>query len=109
LMHSQFKPAKAEDVSADGLSMICAELLHDGDLLEVRFTLPSKILAIYPDAAKERRRPFEEMFVPARIVRVRVLGPGKFMYGISLIGIDSYQREELARYVSAVSLSRNHH
>ena len=108
-MRSQFKPAKAENVSAGGLSMICPEFLHEGDLLELRFTPPLEVLSVYPEAAKERRRPFEEMLVTARVVRARALGPKKFTYGLSLIGIDSYQHEELARYVSAVSLSRNHH
>ena len=86
-------------------------------------TLPSAALEIYPEETSaidlrkhtatplrnEARRPFEAMRVGARIVMRRKLGLGKYVYGFAFTSIDTYQREEIARYVHAVDIARHHH
>jgi len=119
---AEFKDGKAGDVSAGGLLMTCDEKLTPGDL-ELRFTLPSMALEIYPQEThsidlrkhpttplrSEAGRPFEEMHIGGRIVMHRRLGLGKYVYGLAFMAIDTYQREEIARYVHAVDLAHHHH
>ncbi|MBV8155514.1 MAG: hypothetical protein JOY98_13910, partial [Candidatus Eremiobacteraeota bacterium] len=105
-----FRPARAGDVSAGGMLMICSEALVEGEPVELRFTLPSEILAVYPEetlaldlkkgVAKslrpDQRRPFEEMVVGARVVNHRPLGNKTYAYGLAFTCIDGFQHEELA-------------
>ncbi|MBV8489348.1 MAG: PilZ domain-containing protein [Candidatus Eremiobacteraeota bacterium] len=117
------RPAKAGDVSMGGMLMICADGLNVGEPIELRFTLPSGVLSVYPEetvaldvrtgrvtplSGSDQRRPFEEMTIGARIVAKREV-PNGYAYGVTFSSIDGFQREELARYTNAVQRSRNRH
>jgi hypothetical protein len=120
---TDFKPAKAGDVSMGGLLMICAEQLVRGEPVELRFTLPSDVLAVYPEETvaidtlkgtaaplrNDQHRPFAEMTVGARVVSNRPLANGLYGYGLAFTCIGGYEREEVARYTNAVQRSRNRH
>jgi hypothetical protein len=110
------RPAKAGDLSIDGMSMTCREALVQGEPVEVRITLPSDVLAVYPEETAAidlhkgtatalrngQHRPFEERTLGGRIVNHRPLADGTFTYGLAFTCIDRQQSEELARYIDAV-------
>ncbi|MBV8148242.1 MAG: PilZ domain-containing protein [Candidatus Eremiobacteraeota bacterium] len=112
---------EASNISAGGLRLTCLDSLAVGSELEIRFTLPSSVLAVYP-ASDERvevtpfathsvrvpdnRRPFEEIAVRGRILARYDGVAGQEIYGVAFTEIDGYQREEIARFTHAVQLSR---
>ncbi|HTU81642.1 MAG TPA: PilZ domain-containing protein [Candidatus Acidoferrales bacterium] len=118
-----FRNAKAGNVSSGGLLMSCADVLVEGLPVELRFTLPSDVLRVFPEetavldlrnaridySPTDPRRPFEEMVVGARVVTGREAGGGGYRYGLAFTAIDGYQQEEIARYTHAVQRSRNRH
>jgi hypothetical protein len=119
----EYLRARAGDVSAGGLLMVCNEALVEGEPVELKFTLPSNVLAVYPEETAvldvrkgtvtslrpEQRRPFVEMIIGARVVNHRPLGNGRYAYGLAFTCIDGFQHEEIARYAHAVQRARNRH
>lgn len=118
-----YRQARAGDVSAGGLLMICNEALVEGEPIELKFTLPSDVLAAYPEETaildirkgtvtpirNDQRRPFGEMIIGARVVNHRPLGNKTYAYGLAFTCIDGFQHEEIARYTHAVQRARNRH
>jgi len=124
----RYKPAnrstssgEANDISAGGLRLICGDSLTIGSEVELRFTLPSDVLRVYPKAGDrleitpfgqrrvripDNQRPFEEMVMRGRILSRHDPQRGREVYGVGFIDIDGYQREEIARFTHAVQLSR---
>lgn len=81
------------NVSSGGLLMTCGEALVEGEPVELRFTLPSEVLAVYPEETalldlrkgtatplRSNQRRFEELVIGARVVTHRPLGNGSFSY-----------------------------
>ena len=114
-------PGKAGDISGGGLSLICPSSLLLGMFVELRFTLPSDVLTVYPEETlafdlrtatfkgagrADLRRPFELMVLRARVVSRNAVASGVQGYGLSFYGIDGFTREEIARYVHAVQLGK---
>lgn len=113
--------AEANDLSTGGLRLICKERLHIGTTVELRFTLPSDALAVFPPAQErteitpfgprlvrlpDNRRPFDEMTVQGRIVSRFAQLRDREIYGVQFTDIDGYQREEIARFIHAVQLAK---
>jgi hypothetical protein len=107
------------DISGTGIRMNCEQTLEIGAPLELRFTLPSKALDIYPETTatidisagrvhsrQDLRRPFEEMRLRARVVTRFQPVRDREVYGIAFVEIDGYLREEIARYTHAIQLSK---
>ncbi|HTU81233.1 MAG TPA: PilZ domain-containing protein [Candidatus Acidoferrales bacterium] len=112
---------EASDVSAGGLRLICQEPLEIGCEAELRFTLPSGVLNVYPPPEErleitpfgerrirvpDNRRPFAEMLLRARVLTQHEPLGGRDVYGVGFVDIDGYQREEIARFTHAVQLSQ---
>jgi c-di-GMP-binding flagellar brake protein YcgR len=112
---------EASDVSAGGLRLMCPDSLAIGSDLEIRFTLPSSVLNVYPAPESrveitpfgqrrihvpDNRRPFEEMAIRGRILSRYEAQQGREIYGVAFTDIDGYQREEIARFTHAVQLAR---
>jgi len=118
-----YRQARAGDISAGGLLMICGEALVEGEPVELKFRLPCDVLAVYPEETAlldfrkgtatplraDQRRPFQEMTIGARVVNHRPLGNRTYAYGLAFTCIDGFQQEELARYTHAVQRVRNRH
>ncbi len=119
--NGELLPGKAGDISSGGLSLICPSSLLVGMFVELRFTLPSEVLRVYPEETlafdlhtatfkgagrADLRRPFDLMLLRARVVSRNVVGSGVQSYGLSFYGIDGFTREEIARYVHAVQLAK---
>jgi hypothetical protein len=113
--------AKIGDISATGVRMNCEELVAIGTLLDLRLTLPSSVLDVYPEETAvidiaqtmqrrigraDLRRPFEEMALRGRVVTRFQPVRERECYGVAFIEIDGYQREEIARYTHAIQLSK---
>jgi c-di-GMP-binding flagellar brake protein YcgR len=112
---------EASDISAGGLRLLCADELPNGTEVEMRFTLPVRVLDAYPKADErleitpfghrrvripDNRRPFDEMIVRGRVCSIHEPQNGRKVYGVAFVDIDGYQREEIARFTHAVQLSR---
>ncbi|HUA08638.1 MAG TPA: PilZ domain-containing protein [Candidatus Acidoferrales bacterium] len=112
---------KIGDISATGVRMTCEELIAIGTVLDLRVTLPSSVLDVYPeetavlDISKgtprlrgraDMRRPFDEMALRGRVVTRFQPVREREVYGVAFIEIDGYQREEIARFTHAVQLSK---
>lgn len=112
---------EASDISAGGLRLMCSDSLAVGSDLEIRFTLPSNVLNVYPAPdsrieitpfgqrrihVPDNRRPFEEMAARGRILSHYEPHQGREVYGVAFTDIDGYQREEIARFTHAVQLAR---
>lgn len=117
----KWSESKIGDISATGVRMSCAELIAIGTILDMRVTLPSSVLDIYPEETTaidmtqavprrtgraDMRRPFEEMALRGRVVTRFQPARERECYGVAFIEIDGYQREEIARYTHAVQLSK---
>ncbi len=109
------------DISSTGIRMNCGELIAIGTMLDMRLTLPSSVLDVYPeetvalDVTKgtarrvgraDMRRPFEEMSVRGRVVTRFQPVRDREVYGVAFLEIDGYMREEIARFTHAVQLSK---
>ncbi len=112
---------KVGDISATGIRMSCAELVAIGTMLDMRITLPSSVLDVYPEETAvldltqnvprrigraDMRRKFEEMVLRGRVVTRFQPVRDREVYGVAFIEIDGYQREEIARFTHAVQLSK---
>jgi hypothetical protein len=112
---------KVGDISASGIRMNCEELIAIGTMIDLRVTLPSTVLDVYPEETAvldltqsvprrigraDMRRPFEEMALRGRVVTRFQPVRDREVYGVAFIEIDGYQREEIARFTHAVQLSK---
>lgn len=86
---SDFKAAKAIDISRTGLLMSCADVLAPGSPIEVRFTIPGR-----------RAR---EVTLGARVVTRQEPHRGSFLYGLALTYVNDKERGLLDGYVNAAS------
>ena len=110
------------DISCTGIRLITTAALPIGTMIEMRFTLPSSVLDVYPEETAvidmsgetprrvgrpDQRRPFDEMRLRGRIVtkfdRTR---DGRELSGVAFMEIDGYQREEIARFTHAVQRAK---
>ena len=117
-----FSAGRIADLSSTGIRMHCLDSMPIGTMLELRFTLPSGVLDVYPEETMaidmtnasprrmgrpDMRRSFEEMRVRARVVtRFQQTRDSREAYGVAFVEIDGYQREEIARFTHALQLSR---
>ena len=118
----QWAEAKIGDISATGIRMTGEELIAIGTMLEMRVTLPSSVLDVYPEETAvidmsngtprrvggraDMRRAFDEMLLRGRVVTRFQPVREREVYGVAFIEIDGYQREEIARFTHAVQLSK---
>ena len=117
----ELKIAQAANISAGGLLMTCADALVEGMAIELRITLPSDVLDVFPEETavldmrtravqhttrSNMRREFRDMVLRARVVSHHPISPGVYSYGLEFWKIDSVTREEIARYVHAVQLAK---
>ncbi len=114
--------AKIGDISATGIRLNSEELIAIGTMLEMKVTLPSSVLDVYPEETQvidisqgaprrvggraDMRRPFEEMTLRGRVVTRFQPVREREVYGVAFIEIDGYQREEIARFTHAIQLSK---
>ncbi|HEY5341483.1 MAG TPA: PilZ domain-containing protein [Candidatus Aquilonibacter sp.] len=114
--------AKIGDISATGIRLNGEELIAIGTMLEMKITLPSSVLGVYPEETQvidisqgaprrvggraDMRRPFEEMTLRGRVVTRFHPVRERESYGVAFIEIDGYQREEIARFTHAIQLSK---
>ena len=113
--------AEATDVSTGGLRLMTPSPISLGSSVELRFTLPTDYLYVYPRAEErteispfgertvrvpDNRRPFGEMALRGRVVSRFQAARGREVYGIQFTDIDGYQREEIARFTHAVQLAK---
>lgn len=116
-----FCEGRVGDLSSTGIRMSCTETLPIGTQLDIRFTLPSSVLDVYPeetlaidlsgDAPRrigrpDLRRPFEAIELRARVVTRFQPARDREVYGVAFLEIDGYQREEIARFTHALQLSK---
>lgn len=109
------------DISATGIRMSCEQLIAIGTMLDMRVTLPSSVLSVYPEETAvldmtqgvprrigraDMRRPFEEMPLRGRVVTRFQPVREREVYGVAFIEVDGYQREEIARFTHAMQLSK---
>ena len=109
------------DISSTGIRMHTKEKLAIGTAVDVRFTLPSSVLEVYPEETiaidlsgntpkragrPDLRRPFEEMALKARVVTKFAPVRDHEVFGVAFLEIDGFQREEIARFTHAIQLSK---
>lgn len=110
------------DISSTGIRMNCGELIAIGTLVDMKLTLPSNVLDVYPEETAvydmsqgtprrvggrpDMRRPFGEMAIRGRVVTRFQPVRDREVYGVAFLEIDGYQREEIARFTHAVQLSK---
>lgn len=121
LKDADWSEGRVGDISSTGIRMNCGQLIPIGTLMDLRLTLPSSVLGVYPeetvalDVSKgaprrvgraDMRRPFEEMAVRGRVVTRFQPVRDREVYGVAFLEIDGYMREEIARFTHAVQLSK---
>lgn len=110
------------DISCGGVRLITNAVLTIGAPIDLRFTLPSSVLEVYPEETAvidmsgetprrvgrpDQRRPFDEMNLRGRVVtRFARTRDGRELFGVSFVEIDGYQREEIARFTHAVQRAK---
>lgn len=110
------------DISCSGIRLICGTPIAIGTAVDLRFTLPSNVLDVYPEETavidmsgpvprrvgrSDQRRPFEEMRLQGRIVtRFDRTREGRELLGVAFVEIDGFLREEIARFTHAVQLAK---
>ncbi len=117
----RFDEGRVGDLSATGIRMNCVETIPIGTMLELRVTLPSSILEVYPEETlaidmssgtprrvgrPDMRRPFDVMLLRGRVVTRFQPVRDREVYGVAFLEIDGYQREEIARFTHALQLSK---
>lgn len=116
-----FSEGRVGDLSSTGIRMNCVETIAIGTQLEIRFTLPSSVLDIYPEETlaidlsgdtprrvgrPDLRRPFQPIALRARVVTRFQPVRDRETYGVAFLEIDGYQREEIARFTHALQLAK---
>lgn len=114
------RPGIASDLSLGGLRLDAAEKLPEGTIIDFTFRLPNEVLKVYEGEREETEispfgarkvvkkanvRPFEEMRLRARVVKVLKEGP-KVQHGIAFVDPHPYTVSELGRFIHAVQLTR---
>ena len=119
----QWSEGKIGDISSTGIRMNCSELVAIGTIVDMRITLPSSVLDVYPEETAvldlsqpgnprrvggrpDMRRPFQEMALRGRVVTRFQPVRDREVYGVAFLEIDGYQREEIARFTHAIQLSK---
>ena len=118
----QWGEGSVGDISATGIRMSCEQLIAIGTVLDMKITLPSVVLDVYPEETAvldissgvprrvggraDMRRAFEEMSLRGRVVTRFQPVREREVYGVAFIEIDGYQREEIARFTHAVQLNK---
>jgi len=119
----QWSEGKVGDISSTGIRMNCGELVAIGTLLDMKLTLPSSVLDVYPEETAvldisqpnaprriggrpDMRRAFGEMAIRGRVVTRFQPVRDREVYGVAFLEIDGYQREEIARFTHAIQLSK---
>ncbi|HET9029692.1 MAG TPA: PilZ domain-containing protein [Candidatus Aquilonibacter sp.] len=118
----EWSEGRVGDISSTGIRMNCGELVAIGTLVDMRLTLPSTVLDVYPEETAvidlsagaprrvggrpDMRRPFGEMAIRGRVVTRFQPVRDREVYGVAFLEIDGYQREEIARFTHAVQLSK---
>jgi len=119
----QWGEGRVGDISSTGIRMNCGELIAIGTLLDMKLTLPSSVLDVYPEETAvldvsqpnaprriggrpDMRRPFGEMAIRGRVVTRFQPVRDREVYGVAFLEIDGYQREEIARFTHAIQLSK---
>ncbi|HVA26805.1 MAG TPA: PilZ domain-containing protein [Candidatus Baltobacteraceae bacterium] len=119
----EWSEGRIGDISSTGIRMNCGELVAIGTLLDMKITLPSSVLDIYPEETAvldvsqpnaprrvggrpDMRRPFGEMSIRGRVVTRFQPVRDREVYGVAFLEIDGYQREEIARFTHAIQLSK---
>ncbi len=120
---NQWSEGRVGDISSTGIRMNCGELVAIGTLLDMKVTLPSSVLDVYPEETAildlsqpnaprriggrpDMRRPFGEMSIRGRVVTRFQPVRDREVYGVAFLEIDGYQREEIARFTHAIQLSK---
>ncbi len=118
---ARFDEGRVGDLSATGIRMNCFETIAIGTMLELRVTLPSSVLDVYPEETlaidmssgtprrigrPDMRRPFDSMVLRGRVVTRFQPVRDREVYGVAFLEIDGYQREEIARFTHALQLSK---
>jgi hypothetical protein len=119
---AEWAQARVVDISSTGVRVNCDELVAIGTLLDIRLTLPSSVLDVYPEETlvielapngsrrvgtrPDMRRPFDEMALRGRIVTRFQPVRDREVYGLAFVEIDGYHREEIARFTHALQLSK---
>jgi hypothetical protein len=120
---NQWGEGRVGDISSTGIRMNCGELIAIGTLLDMKVTLPSSVLDVYPEETAvldisqpnaprriggrpDMRRPFGEMAIRGRVVTRFQPVRDREVYGVAFLEIDGYQREEIARFTHAIQLSK---
>ncbi len=114
--------ARIGDISSTGVRMNCGQTLPIGTLVDMRFTLPSNVLEVYPEETlvldvtngtprrssgrPDLRRPFDEMALRGRVVTRFQPVRDREVYGVVFLEIDGYTREEIARFTHAIQLAK---
>lgn len=116
-----FYEGRVADISGTGIRMNCSCTIPIGTMLDLRLSLPSNVLDVYPEETAaidvrsgtvrkvgrpDMRRPFEEMLVRSRVVTRFAPANDREVYGVAFFEIDGFQREEIARFTHAVQLSK---
>jgi hypothetical protein len=119
----QWSEGRVGDISSTGIRMNCGELIAIGTLLDMKITLPSSVLDVYPEETAvldisqpnaprriggrpDMRRAFGEMSIRGRVVTRFQPVRDREVYGVAFLEIDGYQREEIARFTHAIQLSK---
>jgi hypothetical protein len=118
----EWSEGRVGDISSTGIRMNCSELIAIGTMVDMRLTLPSSVLDVYPEetaildlsqptprkimSRPDMRRPFTEMAIRGRVVTRFQPVRDREVYGVAFLEIDGYQREEIARFTHAIQLSK---
>jgi hypothetical protein len=101
--------------------MHTTEKLAIGTAVDLKLTLPSSVLEVYPEETiaidissgtpkrtgrPDLRRPFEEMTLRGRVVTRFAPVRDHEVFGVAFLEIDGYQREEIARFTHAIQLAK---
>lgn len=113
-------PGTASDLSLGGVRLETTEKLPEGTIIDFVFTLPNQYLKVYEGEREETEispfgarkvvkkanvRPFEEMRLRGRVVKVLKEG-AKVQHGIAFVDPHPYTVSELGRFIHAVQLTR---
>ncbi len=109
------RAAKANELSAGGLRLLCGEELESGVLVRLEFELPADFLpsmtvekelydvtpfGLRPETIKVQPPGFAPMDVSGRVLAASFNGArGLFEHGIAFAGMDTKVEEELQRFM----------
>ncbi|HUY11570.1 MAG TPA: PilZ domain-containing protein [Candidatus Dormibacteraeota bacterium] len=118
---SAWQNAFCADVSAGGIRLACGDAMEDGTEIEIRFTLPSDVLEVFPKGGErteitpfgprkvrvpDNRRSFDQIYTRGHVVAKLPPLEGRNSYGVEFANLDGYSREEIMRFNHALQLRR---